>query len=196
MHNQYYEGILQLRGSDDEVVDYVENQVAKAKSKGVFISKVVRHKNGFDFYVSSRKFLHTLGKKLHAAFGGELKVNPRLFTKDRQTGKEVFRVNVFFKLLDFKKGDVINIDKKIIKITNISKIVTGMDIETGKKVSFNIKNKKYEILKKINTIVTKIKPVIEVLEPDTYQNIPVRNNALVRHGEKVKIVICEGAWIV
>lgn len=194
MHDQYFEGTLQLRNPDNEVKEYVENQIDKAKN--VFISKIVKHKNGLDYYVSSRKFLHQLAKKLLVAFGGELKESPRLFSRNRQTGKEVFRLNVLFKLYDFKKGDIINIDKKIVKVTNISKSISSINIKTGKKTTFNIKNKDYEILDRKNTIVTKIKPVIEIMDPETYQNVVVDNKAKVKHGEKVKVVICDGTWIV
>ena len=96
----------------------------------MFITKKEKVRNGIDFYVTSKRYLQNLGKKLQNCFGGELKVSSRLFTRDRQTSKDVYRVNVLFRLPRFKKDDIIELKGNKIKVINIGKKVFGKNIKT------------------------------------------------------------------
>jgi len=129
----YFEGILQLRDSDKKVIDFAREEIAKVKQKGVLITKEAKQKNGIDLYLTDKKYLQALGRKLQEEFGGVLKIAPQLFSMNRQTGKEVYRVNVFFRPIDFKKGDTIEVSGEKIKVTSVDKEVFGTD-EKGRKV--------------------------------------------------------------
>lgn len=135
---QYYEGILQLRNPNKEVVDFIEKEVEKKEN--VFITKKEKVRNGIDFYITSQKYLQNLGKKLQNCFGGELKVSSKLFSRDRQTSKGVYRVNVLFRLPGFKKGDIIELRGDKIKVINIGKKVFAKNLKTGKKVSISFRD--------------------------------------------------------
>jgi len=93
---QYYEGILQLRNPNEEVINFIRNQVKKRK--GVFIANEVSLKNGVDIYLSSNKFLLSLGRKLKKSFKGELKTSKRLHGQDRLTSKLLYRGTILFKM--------------------------------------------------------------------------------------------------
>lgn len=95
--NQYYEGVIQLRPSDPEVIHFIENQIRKRKGV-VFISKVVKQKTGVDLYISSQRFARNLGEKLKKSFKGELKITSTIFSKNRITSREIFRATVLFRL--------------------------------------------------------------------------------------------------
>ncbi len=136
-HNGYFEGILQLRNPSKEVLDFVWKLVEERN--GVSITKAQRMPNGVDLYLTSQKFLQTLGKKLKSNFHGELKISSKLFTKNRITSKNVYRVNVLFKLARIKKGDVIQTKKGKLKIVGLGKKIFAKDLETGKKVTLNFK---------------------------------------------------------
>ena len=97
---EYFEGILQLRNPDKEVIKFIRNQVKKQFDKGIFINKEVNTKNGIDFYLTSKRFLRTLGNKLNKQFKGELKISPQLFSRNKQTSKDIYRINVLFRLED------------------------------------------------------------------------------------------------
>lgn len=133
-HPDYYEGILQLRDASKEVVDFVRNQVEQRRN--VWIAKEKRVGNGIDFYFSSQRYLRALGKKLKTKFNGELKESRKLHTQSHLTSKRVYRVNVFFRLLPFKKGDIITHRGDKIKIKSTGKLISGVEVKTGKKVSF------------------------------------------------------------
>ncbi len=194
--SKYFEGILQARNIDKEIKEFIESQVIKQHNKGVFITKKVNQKNGIDYYLSSKKFLASISKKLIASFGGIIKSNAKLFSRNKQTSKDIFRVNVLYQAPEFKKHDIIKINNHLLKITNISKKISGIDLKTGKKASFIYKKSNPIKLEKHKTIVSKIKPHIEVLDPITYQSTKVENKAKVKPNQKVSVVIDKGIFII
>ncbi|MBS3159148.1 hypothetical protein J4206_07735 [Candidatus Woesearchaeota archaeon] len=108
---KYFEGTLQLRTTDEEVIRFVNAELKDAKKKeSVFITKKVEEKNGFDYYLTSQRYLQKLGKKLKTKFDGEIKVTTRLFSRDRQRSKDLHRVTVFFKTKEL-------IEKRIVSDT-------------------------------------------------------------------------------
>lgn len=129
----YYQGILQLRDVNDEIIAFVRNQIKKRKDE-VAITKTVRLPNGFDFYITSQKFIRILGKKLKESFGGELKVSSKLHTTNRQ-GKELYRVNVLFRLLKHKAGSVVSVRGEEIRILSMGGKIFGRNLKTGKRVT-------------------------------------------------------------
>ena len=128
----YYQGILQLRDINDEIVSFVRNQIKKRND--VAVTKTIKLPNGFDIYITSQKFIRILGKKLKESFGGELKVSSKLHTKSRH-GKDLYRVNVLFKLSKYKKGDVVSVRGDKVKLIRIGKKIFAKDLKTGKKVT-------------------------------------------------------------
>lgn len=94
MHPEYYEGILQLRNPNEEVINFIKNQFKN--NPKIWVAKEEKLKTGIDYYISSNKFLLTLGKRLKKSFKGELKLSRRLHTKNRITSKNVYRGTVCF----------------------------------------------------------------------------------------------------
>ncbi|MDP7141525.1 MAG: NMD3-related protein [Candidatus Woesearchaeota archaeon] len=137
---QYFEGTLQLRNHNDEVISFIANQMKKRDD--AFIAKQVKAKNGVDLYFSSNKFLKALGKKLQNHFGGELKTSATLHTRSRQSSKNLYRLTVFFKLSEFKVGDIIKFKGDKLKILKAGKKVLCKNIDTGKKLTLNYKDLK------------------------------------------------------
>jgi nonsense-mediated mRNA decay protein 3 len=135
---QYYEGVLQLRNPKNDVIEFLNELVEERENiRIVHESKVV---NGIDIYMDNQRYMISIGRKLQNRFGGELKITRKLFTVKRQTGKKIYRVNVLFKIPEFKVGDTIKYKGKEIKIKYIGKKVFGFDIKTGKKISIDYKD--------------------------------------------------------
>lgn len=128
----YYQGILQLRGISNEMLGFVRNQIAKRGD--VAVTKTVRFSNGVDLYITSQKFIRIVGKKLRESFGGELKISSKLHTRSRE-GKDLYRVNVFFRPSKYKRGDIISIRGDEVRLLNIGKRIFARDLKTGKKVT-------------------------------------------------------------
>ena len=127
----YYQGILQLRDVNEEILNFVANQIKKRGD--VAITKQVNHANGIDLYITSQKFIRILGKKLRDSFGGEIKVSSKLHTRSK-TGKDLFRVNVFFRLPKYKRGDIVEIRGDKVKLLQTGNRIFALDLKTGKRI--------------------------------------------------------------
>ena len=130
-HPEYYEGILQLRTPTQEVVDFVRRKTAKDK-KAVIV-KEKKAKNGIDMYFSSQKYLRSMGKMLKQRFPGILTISRKLFTVSKITGKRVYRVTVLFRVLPFKRGDVLEVRGETVEIITLDKKILVKNLKTGKK---------------------------------------------------------------
>lgn len=96
MNPKYYEAVIQIRESPKEVYDTVIKEIEN-NTKGVFLSKTEKTTNGTDYYISSNRFALELGRKLKKRFKGELKTSRRLFGKDGQTSKTLYRATVMYR---------------------------------------------------------------------------------------------------
>ena len=174
------------------IVDFIVSQLKKEK---VRVVKEVFVPDGLDIYVSSRKFLRTLGAKLKAQFGGSVSFSPRLHTQDKSTQKGIYRVALLYKAPQLQKGDIILYKEHVIRAKNVAKFVTGVDISTGKQLSF-LWNPTIHVLPSYESRVVKIFPALEVLHPQTYQPVDIANPKPYRVGEKVKIVQAAHKWYI
>jgi len=129
--SNYYQGILQLRDINDEILSFVRNQVKKRGD--VAVTKTIKYPNGVDLYMTSQKFITILGKKLKESFGGELKVSSKLHTQNRQ-GKYLYRVNVLFKFSKYKKGNVVFVRGEKVRLISVGKKIFARNLKTGKKI--------------------------------------------------------------
>src|SRR3989344_5948602 len=114
--SNYFQGILQLRDVNDEILSFVYNQIKKRSD--VAVTRTVKFPNGVDLYITSQKFIRILGKKLKESFGGELKTSSKLHTKNRQ-GKDLYRVNVLYKPSKYRRGDIISVRGDRVKLLHV-----------------------------------------------------------------------------
>ena len=129
---EYFEGTLQLREVTPELLKFVKKDIAE--HEGVHIAKETAKGKSVDLKMSSAKYMRSLGRRLSKSFNGELSETVKLFTKNKQTGKDVYRVNVLFRIRNYKIGDVVESRGRRIKIKTLGKKVSGIDVDTGKKV--------------------------------------------------------------
>ena len=127
----YYQGVLQLRDVNEDIIAFVHNQIRKRGD--VAITRTAKLPNGVDLYITSQKFIRILGKKLRERFGGELKTSSKLHTRNRQ-GRELYRVNVLFKPAKYKRGDIVMVRGDEVKLTAVGKRIFARDLKTGKKI--------------------------------------------------------------
>lgn len=185
--SQYFEGILQIRNQNKQVTDYIESKLKSKKKRGVFATKIEKIKSGIDFYLTDTKFIRTFAAELQNKFGGELKISAKLHTRDKQTSKEVFRVNALLRLPDYTIGDIVLVDKQPLRIAKMGKKPIAKNLVTKKQTTIDTKIKLI-ILESHNTFVSKTQPKLEVLDPETYQSVAVENPIDLKPGQKVKVV--------
>ncbi|MFH1848686.1 MAG: NMD3-related protein [archaeon] len=195
-HSKYFEGILQIRNQNEDMLDFINHYL---ESKGASITNRKKLKSGLDLYITSRRAIQALGRELLKRYGGTMKMSPHLFTADRQTSKLVYRVNVLFRALGIKAGDVIVIDNRPILIQKTGSVISGTDLQSGKRLSMPCKKLiegAYEEIPVQKSSVTQLFPEMQVTHPSTYQNIVVSNPGSEKLGEQVRLVIHKGVWLV
>ncbi len=135
-HKDYFEGILQVRGADEELLEWIRRRIQKDGKANVAKEKDVR--GGVDLYISDQKYLRSFGKKLREYRPGILKLSRRLHTTDRMTSKFVYRVSVMFRPINYKKGDEIKYKGEKYQILLLSEKAHLKELKTGKKIIVNI----------------------------------------------------------
>jgi|SRR3989344_3632137 len=94
--DQYYQGILQIRPCNKDVLDFAAEQIKH--SKYCELSKLIITKFGYDLYVTSNKFLQVLGNRISNNFKGKIIKSRTLYGKNRMTSREVFRMTICFRV--------------------------------------------------------------------------------------------------
>ena len=185
-HISYFEGTLQLRRPSKQILSFISNFLIKEQ---VVVAEKQKLDTGMDIKVSNQKKLLVLGVKLQKRFGGKLKTSKKLFSKNKQTSKEIYRVNVFYQAPLYKKGDVIVYDENIFLVESLGKKVKVKNLMTSK-IKL-IENKDYVILKKTNTKIITNHPEILIIHPNTFQLSKLKNTEKnsFKIGEKIRI--CE-----
>ncbi len=203
---EYFEGILQLRGENKEVLkkahEFILQEVHRANEKGVFVTKMEEVTNGIDYYVTKQQYLPIITNKLVEKFGAVGKTHGELYTKNRQTSKDVYRVNASVRLPSYEVNTIVEYEKKYLKLTNIGKQLQGINLKNGKRTTIDEKTH-MKILATPETFrrvqVTKEYLDVEVLHPETYQSTKVENPEIYQKGEKKEVlvaIISEKVWIV
>ncbi|MEM2131117.1 MAG: NMD3-related protein [Candidatus Woesearchaeota archaeon] len=188
----YFEGTLQIRNLNDEILNYINKYIEK---NNLTIAKKTQIEKGIDIQLSDQKKIQNLAHHLKNNFGGILKISNRQFTQDKLTSKQIYRINALYEAPEYKKGDVLKIENNIYYLTNVERDISAIDLKTGKKTTITrLINKKqnYQIIPEQKTKITKIYPDLEIMDPETYQSAPVINklNVQLKIGENVK-VICD-----
>lgn len=127
----YFEGILQIRGGSPELLKWIHNRIKVDDRARVAKEKKV--KNGVDVYISDQHYLQNLGKQLKRNFDGLLKVSRRLHSTDKMTSKLLYRVTVLFKILLYKRGDIVTLHGEQVKVLNIGNRAQVRDLKSGAK---------------------------------------------------------------
>jgi len=188
--SHYFEGIIQLRNSNDEVKRFVYNQITKLNKSGVYLTSVIEAKEGTDFYVTDQKAIQQIGHDAAAKFGGFVKITSKLVTKDKNSGKDLYRVTVLIRMPKFSNGDIIEYEGKIIRVGRMSKQIAGFDLLRNKHTHVTIKDEdKVNMLEKHKTTIMTTHPELTVMDTETFQPIKVYNMKKndYKNGEKVKI---------
>ncbi len=127
-----HQAILQLRNPSKEIIRFTEAELEK--NAWTKVNEVVDVENGLDYYLTDKDEAVKIARRLRTKFGGEFLVSPKLYTYDAQTGKRIYRLAVLFRYYPVKKGDMVEIKGKKIKIIFLGKKIFGQEEKTGKKV--------------------------------------------------------------
>jgi NMD protein affecting ribosome stability and mRNA decay len=199
---QYYEAVLQVRSSNfdilDKSIEFLKKRVENLRHKGMFINKVEREDDGYDLYVTNKSIAQHLGRELQDLFGGEYKSSARLFSKNKQTSKNIYRVAIFVRLPGFERHDIILVDDKVYKVDKLGSKITLLDLLKNNHLIIDFSKLEYAVLKKHVTYVARTHPYLEVINPFDFQSSMVRNHHEngFELGQEVKVVVHKGIYVV
>ncbi|MFA6073418.1 MAG: NMD3-related protein [Candidatus Woesearchaeota archaeon] len=182
----YFEGILQLRNARPDVKEYIKNYASKHK---VFINKVVEKDKDVDYFFVRKRQLQPLALKLMRNFGATLDNNAQLFSRNRLTSRDIFRVNVLVSIPDFTLGDVVEVEDHPFFVKETNKIVTGINLITGKKSTFrNEDASDVKVLRKYKSKIMTVRPELQVMDQESYQLIDLKNPLNIETSQDQNIV--------
>jgi nonsense-mediated mRNA decay protein 3 len=190
--SQYFEGILQIRNARPELVEKIAEYAKRDIDAGSHINKVESGKGGTDFYMTSNHHLKKLGIDIQKKFGGELEISPRLQTHDGLTSKDLYRLTVLLRFSDVVPGDFIEHKGRVIHVKKTGKEIIGRDTLDNTNVRLDPQKEAPKPLEIIKTVITKVKPQIEAMDPTTYQSTKVENAKREKLGQKVQVVAVSG----
>ena len=188
--SSYFEGILQLRNADLDVKNFVNSLIKKTED--LYVNKVVEKQDSVDFYFVKKKFIGRIADKLAFEYGAFVDHNAQLFSQDKQTSKELFRLNVAVHIPPFRRWDVILKNGDLILVTSTSKGISGKDLFNDKNVSFKYHPDdahEYSSLSKQKTKIISTRPLV-ALSTESYQGVELENpnNLSVKKDQNVVIV--------
>lgn len=196
----YYESIVQVRAdgrtpSDDELIS-VETIAYSALGNGPrdFISKVEQKKEGIDLYVGSIEGGRKISKSIVKTLGGKISESKKLY--GRKDGREVYRVTFLVRLPKFLRGDVIELDGKVVLVERVERGVTGLDLDTGSRVFLNEEDVRRASLvsnreRAENTVLMSVSgDEIQILDPKSYETVTLKKPPFLRKkaGDDVLVV--------
>ncbi len=204
----YYEAVIQLR-ADNRILSAEEIKLADKiiinkierlfeKNRMAYISQRVEMKEGIDYYLGSFKAARKLTEALRNIFGGVLKDSPRLMGRDKNAGKDLYRMWISLRLPQFQKSDFVRYNNLKTQVLNLDghKIYLK-DLESSATISVAWRD--YEKLKviakkddiKFAMVTAKTPQLIQILHPDTYQPVDIELNEELSNlqiGEELKVV--------
>ena len=139
-HPKYFEAIIQIREVSEEVIDWIEREIIRAKIILAKVEKVKHIKDAYDYYLADNNQARQLGTKLQQKFGGHYLVTSTLHTTI--DSKEKYRTTHLFREAPFRKGDIVTYQDKKYKIMMMMKDIFLQKVKTGEKVHVKFKDMK------------------------------------------------------
>lgn len=200
----YFEGIIQLRANHriptkEEVTDCLklveESMLAQLKrgDKLAFVTDTITFKDGADVYIGSAKAGRHVCKHIIELRGGTVAESYTL--AGMKDGRDIYRTTFALKLPEFKKGDVVYYEDKVIEIKNCGKRVTGINLlNSSNFFADGDRFKNAELLGNTDdaqdaVLVAVEENGIQVLDPETFETVTIQKpmgfNAL--PGSEIKV---------
>ncbi len=168
----YLEGTLQVRNLTEFTFIVLREELARAEKNYVHATKVVEKKDSMDLEMTSQHEIERIARNMQQKCGGKLKIDYKLQTRDHLRSKDLYRITATITLPKFNKGEVIKFDDAPHLIKSLSKTINTINLITGQKAKIDFEET-YHLIPKQETTISKLKPQLEVLDPETYQSEPL-----------------------
>ena len=200
----YFEAIIQFRGTNrtptkEELAECRKitfetmEQMDRKGDKLAFVSEILELKEGTDYYLGSTNAARHLCKRIIELFGGTVAESYTL--AGMKDGKETYRTTFAMRLPEFRKGDVIYYDGKVIEVRSCGRRTTGICLADGTgffEESDTMKNVRLlgNIADAVDAVlISEEENAIMVLDPVSFETVTIRKplvfNALA--GSEIKV---------
>lgn len=200
----YYEAILQVRGSgaslekrlEREVEQRVRDRVQSMRrgSREVFLSRVERVKGGLDFYFSTASAARNVAREFQESMCAEYKESSSLW--GRRDGREIYRMTFLVRFPGFGKGDVVRQGSDLYLVRGMSKgVIHGIDVSSGEDRPIKLRDLEgcslvvpsVEIQRAV--VLTESEKEMQILDPETMKPLDVRKpSGFRRKGDQIRFV--------
>lgn len=200
----YYEAILQIRGSGRELdADLQDRALAKTEKivdmvamtdANAFITKMELVPGGVDVYLSLIALGRACCKELSDLFCAETDESSKLVGQTRD-GLDMYRVSYLVRLPEFEVGDIITFRKGYYLLKRVSsqgarlvslKDFREMPVKRRDMSEIKVYSKQSGISEAV--VVSRSKKEIQVMDPDTYVTLDLRVPEYAEIGETVRVV--------
>ncbi len=187
------EGTLQLRNVDERMFERLQEELERSEKNFCHVTELREKGTSIDIDLTSQKEIEHIAKSMQKEFGGELKMDYKLHTRDRQTQKELHRLTATVRFPDVKKGDIISAGDNAYEVLGmIGDKMKLLNLDTGKKESIG-QSEEHEKLTKTKAVVAQTNPEIMAIDPETYQMVQVilkneKNSKKIRIDQKLDVV--------
>ena len=192
-YSKYLEGTLQIRNLNENMFEYLQELLEISEDKSGHVIDLREKGKSVDIDMTSQKEIERIAKGMQKEFGGNLKMDYKLHTRDKQTQKELYRLNATIILPDVRKGDYINFENETFKVISIIKDKMKVySLENETKIMIGL-DEKYDILKKETSIIARTEPNVMIIDPETFQMNEIKlrdknNTKKIKINQKLEIV--------
>lgn len=189
-HGNYYEAILQVRPSNENMTEdqksYVKEKVhervswSEGSEKKVFVTSELERHGGLDFYLSDRKTTKRLSKEIADKYGGKVTTSGEL--AGMEDGQEVYRMTYSVRLPEYEKNDFVEYEGRVYRIKKINPKAGYLllyDLIEGELKSIDDWDSDKlsvlggdELLKKA-VVVSETEDELKILDPESYNTVTV-----------------------
>ena len=168
--SQYFEGAIHLRNVKDSFRPMIKQTLENAREKGMFVTKESHGKDWMDLKITDQRVARTVGQKLQEHYGGELKVDAKHFSEDKQSGKIIYRSDITLIFFPFSKYSVVTKSDQTYLVTQLTRKATLLHIRQPEKIKINAEEAaSYDEIEPIDIQITQRKPELKGLHPHTFQ---------------------------
>ena len=187
---QYFEGTLQVRNETKESAKFLKEYLQHTSAT---IAKEDHEKSGTDYYLTVKAEVERAARALQERFGGAIRSSARLFSRNKMTSKDIYRVTWFIELPPFAAGDIVQVGKASLLVLELGKRIRFFNPARGK-TEFHeyTEDERWERLPVFETTISSIEP-LSVLHPETFDEIRVGNAHPGEHhvNERVNVFLDE-----
>ncbi len=202
----YYEAILQVRPTEEEMTEEQKREVIsmvhkrvdvdRGEEKKVFITLEKEIHGGLDFYLSDRRVTRNLSYDIADLLGGDVKESSEL--AGREDGQNVYRMTYSVRIPPYEEGDFIGFEGKIYRVRKTKRgsgpiVVHDLEENRGTTISKEKMEdaKVYggeELVEKA-VVVSEDKEEIQIMDPETYETLTLlKPEGFTENKDEVEVV--------